>query len=130
MHSLTVSITLLMVFFSSSQAFSVASPPVIKTAVASMSSTALFSNTRLNYRNTQDHEDSFTDQSVYVEASRVIPTYALPSKTNASKEAQRAGNMLDAEILVGRLAMVAAVVLIGTELVSGVSLPEQISMIM
>ena len=126
--SFNATILLLLTALSSSQAFSVTTLPTVTTNAAITSPTALFSRTRLNFKNTDDHEDKFTDQSVYAQVTAAIPSYALPTKTHASKV--RAQNMLDAEISVGRVAMVAAVVLFGTELVCGTSLPEQLAVVM
>lgn len=85
---------------------------------------------RLNFRNTHDHEETFIDQNFDAEATRYIPSYVLPSKAHTSRKAQPIVTAFDAELIAGRIAMVTAVVLIGTEIFSGVSLPEQISRMM
>lgn len=48
----------------------------------------------------------------------------------AEQERKRAEQGVDVEIMTGRVAMVAAILMFGTEVVSGTSLPDQITGLM
>lgn len=105
---------------------------ITKTA-STETTTTLFSKTRLQYKN-QDEVDEYlyVDNTLsemsplvadVVEIQRSSPAF-LP---RAEQDRKRADQIMDAEMMVGRTAMVAAVFLFGTELLTGSSLPDQIS---
>ena len=88
----------------------------------------LFSTTKLQYRN-QDEEDSlYTDSTTNVLDSALKVSY--PETRPAflpRKEKRRAEQMMDAEMVLGRIAMITSSVAIVAEVVSGTSLPDQIT---
>ncbi len=90
------------------------------------SPTTLFSKTRLQYRNQDDDEFLYTDSAVIVSDSfkQQIPLdIFLP---RLAQDKKRAEQMMDAEMILGRIAMAASIVLISAELVAGTSLPQQV----
>eukprot|EP00545_Synedropsis_sp_CCMP1620_P012937 CAMPEP_0119015422 /NCGR_PEP_ID=MMETSP1176-20130426/10985_1 /TAXON_ID=265551 /ORGANISM="Synedropsis recta cf, Strain CCMP1620" /LENGTH=151 /DNA_ID=CAMNT_0006968713 /DNA_START=120 /DNA_END=575 /DNA_ORIENTATION=+ len=97
------------------------------------SSTMLFSKTQLNYRNQDDEDFLYTDNNVVLNPAPTVAPKVTPKKIylpHASQDcAQRkkAERMMDAEILLGRFAMMTAIVMLGTEVVVGTSLPDQIA---
>jgi hypothetical protein len=90
------------------------------------STTMLFSKTRLQYRNQDEDEFLYTDSAVVVsETSKqhIPPAIFLP---RLAQDKKRAEQMMDAEIILGRIAMAASIVMISAELIAGTSLPQQI----
>lgn len=91
------------------------------------------SKTQLQFRRQDDDEYLYTDTTIAAGAAALNPTVAAPSKIflpQASQDfAQRkkVEELMDAEMVLGRLAMVAAIVMFSNEVVSGTSLPEQIA---
>ena len=90
------------------------------------SPTTLFSKTRLQYRNQDDDEFLYTDSAVIASESfkqQIPQAIFLP---RLAQDKKRAEQMMDAEMILGRIAMAASIVLISAELVAGTSLPQQI----
>lgn len=130
MKSYVATNILLCAFASSSQAFSVRSTSSAEILPDITATTSFINFARLNFRDMHDHKEFYLDQSFDAEDAIQIPTYVLPSKADPYRRAQSIATAFDAELVMGRIAMVTAVLLIGTELVSGVSLPEQINRMM
>lgn len=90
------------------------------------STTMLFSKTRLQYRNQDEDEFLYTDSAVVLSETskqRIPKAIFLP---RLAQDKKRAEQMMDAEIITGRIAMAASIVMISAELVAGTSLPQQI----
>jgi hypothetical protein len=90
------------------------------------STTALFSKTRLQYRNQDEDQFLYTDSAVIVSeiSKQNIPqAIFLP---RLGQDRKRAEQILDAEMILGRIAMAASIVMISAELFAGTSLPQQI----
>jgi hypothetical protein len=112
---------------SSASAFVVSPNPVSSGILVPMtgyqvssSSTALFSKTRLNYRENDEEDRLYVDNAVVLPA-KPAGIY-LPRRSSDQMQL-----MDDAEMIVGRIAMVAALIMFGTELVVGTSLVDQIT---
>ena len=95
------------------------------------SCTQLCSKTKLQYRN-QAEDDSlyFTDSSEAIanslqeRSNQVPPSMFLPRQSQ--RNASRIEVMMDAEMFLGRIAMMASIIMISLEVCVGISLPDQI----
>ncbi|KAI2496527.1 hypothetical protein MHU86_17969 [Fragilaria crotonensis] len=94
------------------------------------SSTILHSKTRLQYRNQDEDDILYTDSNdtafaaTLLTDSRKIPkSIFLP---RLSQDKRRADQLMDAELIIGRIAMMASIVMISSEILAGTSLPDQI----
>ena len=130
------SILLIFVSLGSANAFAVSpsqygirenrSPMTVRIAGDEASTTMLFSKTRLQYRNQDEDEFLYTDSAVVLSETskqRIPKAIFLP---RLAQDKKRAEQMMDAEIITGRIAMAASIVMISAELVAGTSLPQQI----
>ena len=128
------SILLLTAAFCSANAFVVSSArpqfgvtPMTIGGKCEETSTMLFSTTKLQYRN-QDEEDSlYTDSTTVLDSALKVSYPETRPAFLPRKEKRRAEQMMDAEMVLGRIAMIASSVAIVAEVVTGTSLPEQIT---
>lgn len=95
------------------------------------SSTILFSKTQLQYRNQDEEDFLYTDNTVAMEAASTSVAAPrkifLPQAALESAEKKKVAEMMDTELIVGRVAMVSAIIMLTTEVMAGTSLPQQIS---
>jgi hypothetical protein len=100
------------------------------TESATGSSTILHSKTRLQYRNQDEDDILYTDSNDSAFAasllndSRKIPESIFLPRLSQNK--RRAEQLLDAELIIGRIAMMASIVMISSDILAGTSLPDQI----
>lgn len=84
----------------------------------------------LKYRVNHEEDGDYTlDTSLLNELKGLSETSTkafLPTRSQEFAEKQKVEQLLDLEIIAGRLAMTAAVVLFSTEILNGKSIPEQI----
>lgn len=83
--------------------------------------------TRLFHREKHDEDVVYSDDAIQADNGAVqqlgIFEPVLARETARREEKEK---LLDAEVVIGRLAMVAAVLFLSTELIGGKSIPEQI----
>mmetsp|Transcript_16285 Transcript_16285/g.24637 ORF Transcript_16285/g.24637 Transcript_16285/m.24637 type:complete len:126 (+) Transcript_16285:141-518(+) len=96
-------------------------------SVPNFSDTALFSTTRLHYR---DHDDIlvYENAEVIEQVWQEKPAF-LPRHSQESTQQKKLENLLDAEMIIGRIAMLASIVLLSAEVVGGKSILEQFSIL-
>lgn len=97
----------------------------------------LFSKTKLQYKNQDEDEYLYVDTTlalgptVPVQVDSIVPVVDTRSTSaflpRAEQDRKKAEQIMDAEMMIGRIAMVSALFMFGTELMSGSSLPEQIN---
>lgn len=92
--------------------------------------TVLHSKTRLQYRNQDEDDILYTESadataaaSLLNDPSKIPKAIFLP---RLSQNKRRTEQMMDTEIILGRIAMMASIVMISAELSAGTSLPDQI----
>jgi hypothetical protein len=94
--------------------------------------TMLYSKTQLQFRSQDEDDYLYTDTTAVAAPPAAVVVAAprkifLPQASQDFAQRQKVEELYDAEMVIGRLAMVAAIVMFSNELVSGTSLPEQIS---
>lgn len=90
----------------------------------------VFSKTMLKYRESQVEDSAYVVETVVLNKLNASPepaiTAFLPRISQELEEEENLDQLLDLEIIAGRFAMVAAVILFCAEVSNGKSIPEQI----
>lgn len=110
-------------------AFSVSPQHVAATHNPMTAASSAISTTQLNYQEGDEADHLFVDYDMISplqkpQTKNSVPTIELPRHSVDTYRAPT--QMLDAEMLLGRTAMIGAILMIGTEVLTGASLPEQI----